>query len=204
MLTGAQSARAPAAIILPAMSISCVLGAKASTIGRIWSGWMLHIRVNPKSRAALLAAAKRAVLSRYSVTTLCEGTLPHAWHAEAISSLARTTSGCVNCPWMPMASAGMAPPWAATKSIKPKLSDCTRGWAAISNARCTAAGDSISAGSVDRPAGDFDVLHRLHLGNHDVAQLLAGLARDGGDVLLESRMVHRMDTHRDARLVAGQ
>src|SRR3989344_1975684 len=42
-----------------------------------------------------------------------------------------------------MPCAGMAPPWADTKSMRPKLRLCTRGWAAISKARCTAAGDSM-------------------------------------------------------------
>jgi len=37
--------------------------------------------------------------------------------------------------WMPIALAGIAPPWLDTKSIKPKLMDCTRGCAAISKAR---------------------------------------------------------------------
>ncbi|MCY1549471.1 hypothetical protein D9M68_856380 [compost metagenome] len=43
-----------------------------------------------------------------------------------------------------MPEAGIAPPCAETKSIRPKLRLCTRGWAAMSKARCTAAGDSIS------------------------------------------------------------
>ena len=68
----------------------------------------------------------------------------------------------------------------------------------MSNARCTAAGDSISACSgnrrapacVERLAGAARTsATRFHLGNHDVAELLAGLAGDGGDVLLERGMV---------------
>ncbi len=93
-----------------------------------------------------------AAMSLNSVTTQCEGTLPWAWQAEAISSLARSTSGCMNWPWLLMASAGIAPPWAETKSIRPKLSDCTRGCAAISKALCTASGDSISTCSGRGPA----------------------------------------------------
>ena len=38
-----------------------------------------------------------------------DGTLPCAWQAAATSSLARTTSGCVNWPGVRMAAAGMAP-----------------------------------------------------------------------------------------------
>ena len=56
-----------------------------------------------------------------------------AWQAAEISSLARVTSGCVNCPAPLMPCAGIAPPWLDTKSIKPKLMDCTRGCAAISS-----------------------------------------------------------------------
>ena len=55
-------------------------------------------------------AAWKAAASLNSVTTQCEGTLPWAWQALAISSLARTTNGWVNWPCTPMASAGIAPP----------------------------------------------------------------------------------------------
>ena len=41
----AAAARAAAVVILDAVSISRSLGANASRMGRIWSGWMLHMRV---------------------------------------------------------------------------------------------------------------------------------------------------------------
>ena len=44
----------------------------------------------------LAAAACMASGSLNSVTTQCDGTLPLAWQAAEISSLARTTSGCSN------------------------------------------------------------------------------------------------------------
>jgi hypothetical protein len=48
--------------------------------------------------AAFWAAMRMASVFLNSVTTQCEGTLPWAWQALAISSLARSTSGWVNCP----------------------------------------------------------------------------------------------------------
>ena len=50
----------------------------------------------PSSWAARVAAARKASESVNSVTTQWDGTLPWAWQAAAISSLARTTSGWVN------------------------------------------------------------------------------------------------------------
>ena len=68
-------------------------GRKGVQDGLIWLGWMLHMRVKPNSREARSAALFIAAVSLNSVTTQCDGTLPEAWQAEAISSLARITSG---------------------------------------------------------------------------------------------------------------
>ena len=140
---GAHCALNPARTISLANSISAALGDKASSMGRICDGWMLHIRVKPNSCEARSAAARMAWVSLNSVTTQCDGTLPCAWQALAISNLARTTKGWLNCPADCMAWAGMAPWCVDTKSIKPKLKDCTRACPAIAKALCTAVGDSI-------------------------------------------------------------
>ena len=92
-----------------------------------------------------MAAFSSARVCLNSVTTPCDGVLPCAWQAAAISSLARMTSGWLNWPSSVIADAGIAPPWADTKSIRPKDSDSSRGWAAIACTWATAAGDSISA-----------------------------------------------------------
>ena len=49
------------------------------------------------------------------------------------------------------------------------------------------------ARTVQRALGPQDIVHRLHLGDHDVGQPVARLPHDGGDIVGESRMVHRMD-----------
>src|SRR5664280_2311457 len=128
---GAHPASAAARRMATASSISRGSGANAATIGRIWLGWMLHIRVKPNSRAARRAARAATAVSVNSVTTLCDGTFANAWQAAAISSLARTTSGCANWPSALIAVAGIAPRWAETKSIRPKETDSIRGCAAI-------------------------------------------------------------------------
>jgi hypothetical protein len=51
-------------------------------------------------------------------------------------------------------------------------------------------GQLFRLGIVERLDGTQDVFHRLDLGHHDMRQARARLAGDGGDVLLESGMLH--------------
>jgi hypothetical protein len=109
-------------------------------------------RVDANSRVARVAARATTALSPNSVTTLCDGVLAWPWQAAAIFSLARTTSGCANWPSALIASAGIAPRCAETKSIRPNESDSIRGWAAIASTSRKAPWVSISACSGMRRA----------------------------------------------------
>ena len=178
MLTGAQAARAAASTIGWRCRSRRLVGREGlddrPDLARVDAP---HARV-AEFAAAARAAARIASTSLNSVTTQCEGTLPWAWQAEAISSLARTTSGCVNWPLAPMPSAGIAPRCAETKSISPKTSDCTRGCAAMREdvVHRAAASRSARAAAAPRrrrassaPTARGHVVERLDLGHHQVA-----------------------------------
>ena len=62
-----------------------------------------HARVAELRGRPCAAASISARGCLNSVTTQCDGVLPWAWQAAAISSLARTTSGCSNWPLTPIA-----------------------------------------------------------------------------------------------------
>jgi hypothetical protein len=110
-----------------------------------------HARVAeaPAAQARRRPAAPAVCLN--SVTTQCDGTLPSAWQAAAISSLARTTSGWSNCPCTPIADCGIAPRCAETKSISPNDSDSMRGCAAMACTSRSAPWVSTSACSGTAP-----------------------------------------------------
>ena len=92
-------------------------------------------------------------MSRTSVVTLCDGVLPCAWQAAAISSFARRTSGCSNWPGERIAESGIAPWCAETKSISPKLSVPTVGSAARAAAERAVRLDQHVDGNRLRDAG---------------------------------------------------
>jgi hypothetical protein len=56
----------------------------------------------------------------------------------------------------------------------------------------------VSASSVEGSGGALNILHRLHLGHHQVHQATGGTARNVGHVGIKRGVVHRVDPHRNA------
>ena len=169
---------------LDAWSISAADGAKASTIGWIWSGWDApHPRVAEAARRALgggfeeveLAELRHDAVRRRLGVGVARGGDLEAWRGR--SADARTGR------WRSSPTAGSRPRCAETKSIRPNDSDSTRGCAAI--AATSASAPCVSDQHVqrdllaqpahprlvvDQVAGSLHVREAPRLGQHHVGQ----------------------------------
>ena len=159
------------------------LGWKAATIGRIWLRMDApHARVAELARGARGGVARRRSASPNSVTTLCDGVLAWAWQAAAISSLARSTSGCAN--W-PFGAHRRGRDRAAVRRDEIHQAERDRLDARMRGDRLDLAQGAVgldqrvqrhatrAAGGVDRRGGAIDVGDAVDLGQHHVGQARA-------------------------------
>jgi len=63
-------------------------------------------------------------------------------------------------------------------------------------------GQAFRPGCIQGLRGPLDILHRFHLGHHEVHQTVAGTACDVGHVRVEMGVVHRVDPHGDAGVMS--